>query len=245
MPIAVIDPDGNALTLELPTCRASPPSPTGQRQGLLRIAPGDRDRGNYVVTLLARDDGDGDGAGPQPDGHAHLRHQRARPCRAAAAAPAGDRWRWSASRWSSAAGLRPGPGRADLQRHRPARRRHVDAGRGLRHRAAPLDATRSRCGQPQRARSPSPTAAARSDAQTCCIVVRASQRRAACCCRSATAGGRRRHAAAAAGRRRCRRRCAALQRGQPAGRRQLDAAPPACCTGRRASSRPGATPTSC
>ncbi|MBN8491307.1 MAG: tandem-95 repeat protein, partial [Burkholderiales bacterium] len=64
VPIAVTDPDGNALTLELQNLpRFATFTDLGNGQGLLRIAPGERDRGNTVVTLVARDDGDGEGPG--------------------------------------------------------------------------------------------------------------------------------------------------------------------------------------
>jgi VCBS repeat-containing protein/YD repeat-containing protein len=67
VPIAVSDADGNPITVRfdnLPrfaTYIASG-NGTGGGVGVLRLAPGDRDRGDYVVTLVASDNGDGEGA---------------------------------------------------------------------------------------------------------------------------------------------------------------------------------------
>jgi hypothetical protein len=61
--IDAADPDGNPLTLSfsgLP--RFATFTQTGDASGTLRLAPGERDRGDYVVTLTAGDDGDGGGA---------------------------------------------------------------------------------------------------------------------------------------------------------------------------------------
>jgi hypothetical protein len=61
--IAVTDPDGNALTLAIDNLpRFATLTSTGNGSATLRLAPGERDRGDYVVTLTARDDGDGGGA---------------------------------------------------------------------------------------------------------------------------------------------------------------------------------------
>ncbi|MFN6997022.1 MAG: putative Ig domain-containing protein, partial [Aquincola tertiaricarbonis] len=63
LPIAATDADGNPVTLsfdQLP--RFATWTPDAQGGGLLTLAPGARDRGDYVVTLTARDDGDGGGA---------------------------------------------------------------------------------------------------------------------------------------------------------------------------------------
>ena len=62
IPIEVIDADGNALTLRfdgLP--RFASFIASGNGTGVLRLAPGDRDRGDHVVSLVASDDGDGQG----------------------------------------------------------------------------------------------------------------------------------------------------------------------------------------
>ncbi len=62
LPIAVDDADGDKLALRfdgLP--RFATFTPSGNGTGVLRMAPGDRDRGDYVVTLVASDDGDGEG----------------------------------------------------------------------------------------------------------------------------------------------------------------------------------------
>jgi hypothetical protein len=59
VPINVTDPDGNPLNLRfdgLP--RFASFIPGGNGSGILRLAPGDRDRGDYVVTLVAADNGD-------------------------------------------------------------------------------------------------------------------------------------------------------------------------------------------
>ncbi|WP_253261857.1 putative Ig domain-containing protein [Ramlibacter montanisoli] len=82
IPIAVTDADGNALDLRFEVTlkgldqpvafdglplRADGRAPlfdfraTGNGTGVLRVAPGERDRGDYLVTLVARDDGDGEG----------------------------------------------------------------------------------------------------------------------------------------------------------------------------------------
>src|SRR3990167_6664639 len=63
VPITVSDADGNAISVRfdgLP--RFATYIASGNGTGVLRLAPGDRDRGDYVVTLVASDDGDGEGA---------------------------------------------------------------------------------------------------------------------------------------------------------------------------------------
>ncbi len=83
IPVFVTDADGNALDLRfdvtlrgllqdvafngLPLREDGRPPlfdfvSTGNGTGVLRVAPLDRDRGDYIVTLVARDDGDGGGA---------------------------------------------------------------------------------------------------------------------------------------------------------------------------------------
>jgi Bacterial Ig domain len=63
------DPDGNPLKLTLSTLNgyALPSFVTftdnGNGTALLRVAPGDGDRGDYTLTLTAADNGDGGGAG--------------------------------------------------------------------------------------------------------------------------------------------------------------------------------------
>ncbi|MFN0038823.1 MAG: tandem-95 repeat protein, partial [Burkholderiales bacterium] len=82
IPISVTDADGNVLDIKfdvtlrgllqdvafngLPLREDGRPPlfdfrPTGNGTGVLRVAPLDRDRGDYIVTLIARDDGDGGG----------------------------------------------------------------------------------------------------------------------------------------------------------------------------------------
>ena len=59
----VTDPDGNALTLSLLNLpRYASFTDHGDGSGVLHIAPGQRDRGNVVITVKASDDGDGEGA---------------------------------------------------------------------------------------------------------------------------------------------------------------------------------------
>jgi hypothetical protein len=62
IPLDISDPDNNPLevvALNLP--RFAQLVASGDGGWLLRIAPGDQDRGDYVVTMVATDDGDGGG----------------------------------------------------------------------------------------------------------------------------------------------------------------------------------------
>ena len=62
VPIVVTDADGDPITVrfdKLP--RFATYTETSNGVGVLHLAPGDRDRGDYVVTLVASDDGDGEG----------------------------------------------------------------------------------------------------------------------------------------------------------------------------------------
>jgi hypothetical protein len=62
IPIVAIDPDGNPLvftTVNLPRFATFVGHPDGT--ALLRLTPGDNDRGDTVITITATDDGDGGG----------------------------------------------------------------------------------------------------------------------------------------------------------------------------------------
>ena len=62
IPLGITDPDGNPLVITtegLPRFAEIRTLDDGSR--VLRIAPGAQDRGDYVVTLTATDDGDGGG----------------------------------------------------------------------------------------------------------------------------------------------------------------------------------------
>ncbi len=62
LPIAASDADGNPITLSfdgLPRFPTFVPNVGDSGSGVLRFAPGERDRGDYVIRVTARDDGDG------------------------------------------------------------------------------------------------------------------------------------------------------------------------------------------
>ncbi len=62
VPVVVTDPDGNPMEITVQGLPAfGTYTATGVGTGTIRFTPGDRTRGDYVLTVVARDDGDGGG----------------------------------------------------------------------------------------------------------------------------------------------------------------------------------------
>ncbi len=224
--VTAVDPDGNPVvysTLDLP--RFASLIHNGDGTTTLRIAPGDNDRGDYVVTLKASDDGDGGGTRKVLTASRTLRHLRRVAVRTAGARAGrrqGRRGRTGADLHAARVRSRPGP--AHLHRDRPAGRRDVRERRAVRLQGVHVDADRGRSRHAQhhvprdrqRQQRRRPGGLRRRDHHA----AGAHQQ----CRAGAPAGGRPRgrrgrHAVGAAQGGRHRRRSGHLLRGQPAARR--------------------------
>src|SRR6185295_9180121 len=66
IPVSAVDAEGNPVQLTLAglprfaSYIQNAPGANGTASGVIRFAPGEGDRGDYVITVVAQDDGDGD-----------------------------------------------------------------------------------------------------------------------------------------------------------------------------------------